>query len=210
VIFIQIFSLSILKRSTCGSPVRASNLQQGTFEHVKKPTGIGSPRGCLHMRQAQGEAGIQFVSLAARGRLAMCVHGFTVNGCPECSSTTLVYPTLNLSINSCITACDMLHSFNPFLKFPLIHVFIVIFSCYSSINFTSFHKTTVDYRSLFLGIFRKWRSHVNLLQLSSDCMYLLLQHLNRLHFEECKLVGSGPDMSWTEWGSCSEASTKHK
>jgi hypothetical protein len=53
-------SLSILKRSKRGSPVRASNSQRGTFQHVKTPTGIGSPRGRLHTRQAQGRGRCPF------------------------------------------------------------------------------------------------------------------------------------------------------
>jgi hypothetical protein len=52
--------LSILRRSARGSPARASNSQRGTFEHVKKPTGFGSPRGCLHTRQAQGRGRYPF------------------------------------------------------------------------------------------------------------------------------------------------------
>jgi hypothetical protein len=69
------FSLSILKRSTRGSPVRASNSQQVTFEHVKKPTGIGSPRGYPHTRQAQGRGRYPFRRVR-RPRSAYTAFGF--------------------------------------------------------------------------------------------------------------------------------------
>jgi hypothetical protein len=56
----QACEATILKRSMRGSPVRASNSQRGTFEHVKKPTGVGSPRGCLHTKQEQGRGRYPF------------------------------------------------------------------------------------------------------------------------------------------------------